>query len=426
MPIGQQKSKNPEINSQAREKKRGRPPGRKNASVRADRAEACRAVAAVLIDYPTASITYIAGKAFQNTNWCDKKEEKKAHERARQALKTLAELDDARLAQVMEDTEMAAKVREALRVRREEEERKQWERLIRQEIKKKEREEEEKNLHLIPARVFLLRLLSLAEVREEFAVVIRERRRQIENELSELAAAREAGVMPETEYMRRKEGLTAREEMVWALALAPDQMVDPTGVMHFRVGYAGSVLTAAETARRARTEIMIQRRAANMVTIPFGVAKNILETVRIMRRARRKKDRVTELTAKEKLRWFVGQAIDQMGWADPELSASQLLETAEARNAREEAILREIIKFYPKLPAILTRDDTEDWPDPYRGRPLEGNEDDDDMDEAAAVAREAAGQTWADAAGGRRRGRGGAGLTDQERAAVAEGLHLTH
>lgn len=404
------KNENPEINS-TEGKKRGRPAGRKNSSIREDRKEACRAVAMALIKDPTVTVVKLAERAFPATDRSDEKGRKRTHERTRQALATLEQIlaqtdGDGRLAEVLGlDAGQAAEVREALAKRREH---KEWRRRVRERARK----EREERSHLTPARIFLQRLLRFPEVREEFALVMRERRQQVQRELAELAAAREAG-MDEIQYQRRLDYLLEKVQTLYAFAFAPDLVVDAVKIKHFSVRYGSSITTMEEALRKAAIELRLQRQSTNLATVPYDLGKEILRVLKALQRAYKKGDTEEAELLKEEFRDAVRRAVDEIAWADPELPACQLLETGEARNVREKAMLHEVIKFYPKLPTLLTRDDTEDWPEPWSGPSLQMPEDwerrpklipvgrdvgdlDGGDDEAAEVAREAAGMTTSD------------------------------
>ncbi len=367
-----------------------RGPDKKPRATRAGWQDAVTAAAMALSVIPTASVYVIARMIIGASP------KKKDMERARRALDDLARRPW--LAESMvEQVKVALAAREAAAEQaRQERERRKAEREERQ----REREE---RFRQQPARVLLQRLLRQPEIQEEIARQVRELRKNRSN----------------TTW--------------WSMALTPDQVVSPSPPQHYTPGAAGAYLTSQEATWRANMELAILRRTACLLTVPLATARDILTAARKLRRAQRKGDINTETAAQEDLRLAVRDALEQAGWADPELWAAQVLEVPDARARREMAAAKEA-GLWP-LPGAVSLSWPllgGDWPEPYRGPepeppPVASNNSDGDSDgdgvdpeiveifSASAVAL----------AGGRRRSKkGGAKTSFAERAAVQqEGLH---
>lgn len=353
--------KNNEIHTKNR---RGRPQGRKNSIVRADRQEACRAAAQALIREPEASVARLAALAWPEAQQ-DEKARKAAHERARRALADLK-----RATWLVGDAELAERVRKALEAREAAEVAKREERARREQEREERRREREMRFRMQPASKLRRYLLRQKEIREELKKAVRARRFAVV-------------------------GGEDNRETMHAFALAPEA-VTSLPVPHFRTGMAGSTMNSAEATWRADMELRLARQAASLATIPAEEAKHILAIAKELRKARRAGDQTAEARAREKLRRAVQAALDRAGWADPDLPAAQILESQAAREAREAKIVREA-GIWPilahggvvDLMVDLTGDD-QGAKEPRRtGIETEGEET--QRDEAAEVASEAAG-----------------------------------
>ncbi|NHM25991.1 hypothetical protein G7K71_02980 [Desulfofundulus sp. TPOSR] len=342
------------------------------------------AVAMVLTVRPTASI-YTIARMIVGTHPV-----KKDMERTRRALADLARKPWLAGEDLVNQVQASLAARKAAaEAARQERERRKAEREAR-------RREQEERFRRQPARVLLQRLLRYQEIREEIARQVRE--------------------------------LRGADAIWWSMALAPDQVVSLSPVQHYTPGTAGTYLTSREAAWRANLELAILRRTACLLTVPWISAREILSAARRLRRAQRKGDVDAETAAREDLRLAVRDALEQAGWADPDLWAAQILETPDARAEREMAVVKEA-GLWP-LPGVVDLSPMGGWPEPYRGPEppvplgISNSDDSDDSDDGDGVDPEIAEMfSTVDLAGVRRRGKGGAKTSFARRAAMQEGLH---
>lgn len=351
-------------NNEIQRKNRGRPPGRKNTAVRADRQEACQSVAQALVQEPTATIARLASLAWPEAQG-DVKSKKAAHERARQALADLK-----RAAWLAGDARLEEKVREALAAREAAEAERREERARREQERKERRREWEKRFRMQPARLMLQRLLRLPEIQEEFARQVRARRRFV------------------------AVGEENTRSFMLSMPFSASQILPPPRIPHPRAGLVGR---AASEGWRVGMELRFARLVTSLATISADSAWDILASAKALRHARRKGDAAAEARAAEALRRAVSLALPGAGWADPELPAGQVLESPAARAAREKATRQEAAAW-AEAAAALEAESLADPADGDAGPELEIRDvsegvtvEEEDRDEAAEIAEEVCG-----------------------------------
>lgn len=338
-------------------------------TLRADRQEACRAVAIALLREPGANVARLAALAWPD--FSDEKSPKAARERARRAIADLKR--DPRLAG---DTELTEKVKTAFAARAEAEAARREERARKERERAERRCEREARFHAQLARKMMRRLLQWMEIKEEISMQIRAKRQD--------PAGQED---------------VAEREFTWATPLGPMDVLPPLPVPHACPGLANFAVTAG-AGWRADVELRFIRLTASLATITASAAWDILAAAKALRRARRRGDAAKEARAEEALRRAVAEALAGAGWADPDLAAGQALESPAARAAREEAARQGAAAWAEAAAAQLEEKKAKqaavDQFQAGRGAGPEAAEE--ERDEAAEIAEEACGYAVAAAA----------------------------
>lgn len=372
-------------------------------TVRSDRQEACRRVAEVLVREPLATVRRLAELAFgPPEKGGDEKTQKKVHERTRRALADLAR-------KTWLAGDLADQVRAALAAREAAAERARQERERLKAEQEARRREREKRFRLQPARVLMKRLLKQPEVAAEISRIVTARRR--------FALA----------------GQEEERDMWWLFPKCTDQGPADVTIWHPAPGIAGQVVTSAGATWVANRELAVQRAVANMLSIPWQAARDILTAARKLRRAAKKEDIVAEAAARRELKLLVRRALAAAAPVDPAEWAGQYSAEIVGINAAalEMAAAKEA-GLWP-LPGVadVSTPAGNGWPEPWTGktldapdgdcRELEQIDDDDGIDQEIS---EIFTNYAVILAGGRRRSKkNGAKTSTAERAAAQEGLH---
>lgn len=289
-------------------------------------------------------------------------------------------LDDLKRDPSLAGPEMAEKVRQALAVRK---------------------AEEEKQESMIPIRVAFRRITSDPEGRQALIGALRDMR---EN-----------------------------NPILWGVPL--NGQITKVDVPHFRPECGGTAMTSREATWRAQAEIKIGQQTCNMVAIPYSFMREIITNLQEIQQMKKSLEKIKQKIEekREKIKIKMKEALASAGYADPDLPACQYLESPEKRVAREEANLKEA-GIYPIIcggVADLSLPDADEI-EPWRGRPLDAPDGDCrgmepvENDGVDPEVTEIFSATAVALAGGRRRGRGGAKTSPEERAVIAEGLHTVH
>lgn len=327
----------PQINSS--KPKRGRPAGRKNNSIRADRREAARMVAQALLQEPAVSIPKLAALAWPESQQ-DEKARKAATERARRALNDLRRMPG--LA-----GDLAGRVCHALALRATAEERARQEREQKKaEAEARRREREVREEETLTVKNLARRLARYPEIRVALQEVT-EKMAGMDRLATNLAAT------PAEAGFSWHEGGKRHVSYVPHFTPGPGPSRIGGGKLLVSVGDfrkfmpAETAVVVMKQAKRAKmecsattdleravnTEHSIQRSLACLAVIPVPFARKILAAARKVRRLEKKGQDAT--AAWSELRAAVAEALPWAGWAAPEAKVKYGIETSDERRERE-------------------------------------------------------------------------------------------